>query len=154
MSKYLKLFNTYLQYQSYIEDLINFIRPNVSVCKDSPTVVYFNPSTTCNEITQYALSGNPTYPSTVAANATSFQLSFNYILSYVSTSCETTVINDSETVTIQIPQNQSTSSVTRSGTYTFHGIEIPYVFNNFKNTIYRQIYRRTKNELMISYESN
>lgn len=45
MSKYLKLFNTHSQYESYTADTSNFILPNVSYCKDQPTVVHYNPNT-------------------------------------------------------------------------------------------------------------
>ena len=42
MSKYLKLFETTSQYNEYINS-IDVVLPNVSVAKDAPTTVYFNP---------------------------------------------------------------------------------------------------------------
>lgn len=42
MSKYLKLFETTSQYNEYITS-INVVLPNVSVAKDAPLTVYFNP---------------------------------------------------------------------------------------------------------------
>lgn len=45
MGKYLKLFDTHSQYESYTADTSSFITPNVSYCKDQPTVVHYNPLT-------------------------------------------------------------------------------------------------------------
>ena len=42
MSKYLKLFETTSQYNEYITS-IDVVLPNVSVAKDAPSTVYFNP---------------------------------------------------------------------------------------------------------------
>ena len=42
MSKYLKLFETTSQYNEYINS-IDVVLPNVSVAKDAPSTVYFNP---------------------------------------------------------------------------------------------------------------
>ena len=43
MGLYLKLFDTHSQYENYTADTSNFILPNVSVCKDVPNVVHYNP---------------------------------------------------------------------------------------------------------------
>ena len=45
MSKYIKLFETTSQYDAYTADTTNFILPNLTLCKDAPTVVYYNPTT-------------------------------------------------------------------------------------------------------------
>lgn len=41
--KYLKLFNTHSQYESYTADTANFITPNVSYCLNVPNEVHYNP---------------------------------------------------------------------------------------------------------------
>ena len=41
--KNLKEFATTAQYEAYTADTANFILPNVSICNDNPTVVYYNP---------------------------------------------------------------------------------------------------------------
>ena len=43
MLKYLKKFKTTSQYNNYISDTVNFIKPNVSLCEDAPTTIYYNP---------------------------------------------------------------------------------------------------------------
>lgn len=43
MGKYLKLFETHNQYESYTADTSSFITPNVSYCKDQANVVHYNP---------------------------------------------------------------------------------------------------------------
>ena len=45
MSKYIKLFETTSQYDAYTADTTNFILPNLTLCKDAPSVVYYNPTT-------------------------------------------------------------------------------------------------------------
>ena len=42
MGKYIKIFNTHSQYESYTADT-QFILPNVSYCKDQTNVVHYNP---------------------------------------------------------------------------------------------------------------
>ena len=46
MSLYIKLFETTADYNAYEADAANFIKPNVSVCEDAPTTVYYNPTQT------------------------------------------------------------------------------------------------------------
>ena len=41
--EYIKLFDTTAQYNAYTADTTNFILPNVSVAKDAPTTVHYNP---------------------------------------------------------------------------------------------------------------
>ena len=53
MSKYLKLFETTSQYNEYINGS-DVVLPNVSVAKDSPKTVYFNPYVPMNIITYEA----------------------------------------------------------------------------------------------------
>ena len=43
MGKYIKLFDTHAQYESYTADTQNFILPNVSYCVDTPNEVHYNP---------------------------------------------------------------------------------------------------------------
>ena len=38
--KYLKLFKTTAEYESYIADSENFVRPNVSLCEDDNSVYF------------------------------------------------------------------------------------------------------------------
>ena len=42
--KYIKLFETTAGYQSYVADTANFITPNVSLCEDALTTVYYHPA--------------------------------------------------------------------------------------------------------------
>ena len=80
----------------------------------------------CSERHIYTLN-TTSYPQTVAASATSFELSFTYTDSYTSTTCEESVILDGDTVEIQISENLSTSARTISGTYVFNGsMNVPY----------------------------
>ena len=43
MGIYIKLFDTTAQYNTYTADTTNFILPNVSLAKDAPTTVHYNP---------------------------------------------------------------------------------------------------------------
>jgi hypothetical protein len=79
----------------------------------------------CSERHVYTLN-TTSYPQTVAASATSFELSFVYDDSYTSTTCEHSVITYTEYATIQISENHSTSARTISGTYVYNGMNIEY----------------------------
>ena len=74
----------------------------------------------------YTLIGNPTYPSTVAATATSFQMSFDYDDEYTSPACESSTTSGSSTVLVTITANPTTSARTISGSYDFDGLSVPY----------------------------
>jgi len=74
----------------------------------------------------YTLIGNPTYPSTVAATATSFQMSFDYDDVYTSPACESSTTSGSSTVLVTITANPTTSARTISGSYDFDGLSVPY----------------------------
>ena len=122
--KYTKLFNNYEQYVAYTAST-SFVRPNVSWC-DAEGKAYCTPPAFCEETHEYAVVGSPTYPESVPAIATSFDLSFNYTDTYTAMTCEESMVSSSETVSIAIEPNQSESARTISGVYTFHGISIPY----------------------------
>jgi hypothetical protein len=122
--KYTKLFNNYEEYVAYTAST-SFVRPNVSWC-DAEGKAYCTPPVFCEETHEYAVVGSPTYPESVPAIATSFDLSFNYTDTYTAMTCEESMVSSSETVSIAIEPNQSESARTISGVYTFHGISIPY----------------------------
>ena len=122
--KYTKLFNSHSEYVAYTAST-SFIRPNVSYCileEES----HCTPPDFCEEGHTYAIVGIPSYPDTVEASATSFDLSFEYIDTYITITCEEIVTQGSETVSISIPVNPTTQERTISGEYIFHDISIPY----------------------------
>ena len=123
--KYTKLFNNHDEYVAYTGSTA-FIRPNVSYCilEDEPhcTPAEFK----CQDNHVYEVIGEPSYPETVAASATSFTLSFDYKDTHTLISCEVIVTTDTDNVSIAIEKNPSTESRTISGSYDFHGIAIPY----------------------------
>ena len=123
--KYTKLFNNHNEYVAYTGSTA-FIRPNVSYCilEDEPhcTPADFK----CQDNHVYEVIGEPSYPETVAASATSFTLSFDYNDTHTLISCEVVVTTDTENVSVAIEENPSTESRTISGSYNFHGISIPY----------------------------
>ena len=124
--KYTKLFNNHNEYVAYTGSTA-FIRPNVSYCiqEDEP---HCTPQHFCQEVHIYELMGEPSYPSSVPASATSFDLSFSYTDTYTSTTCDQGSFMDGDTVTIPIEENPSMSARTITGTYVFHDISIPYSF--------------------------
>ena len=122
--KYTKLFNSHSEYVAYTAST-SFIRPNVSYCilEAEP---HCTPPDFCEEGHTYEVIGTPSYPSTVAASATSFELSFTYNDIYTTITCQQTVTSGESAVTIAIEENKTTSARTVSGVYNFHGIEIQY----------------------------
>ena len=120
--KYTKLFNNYDEYVAYITSE-GFIRPNVSYCIEEDES-HCTPQHFCQEAHIYELMGEPSYPSSVPARATSFNLSFSYTDTYTSTTCDQGSFMDGDTVTIPIEENPSMSARTISGTYVFHDINI------------------------------
>ncbi len=122
--KYTRLFSTHDDYVSYTAST-SFIRPNVSYCiqEDEP---HCTPTDFCEEGHTYEVIGTPSYPQTVAASATSFDLSFNYNDTYTTITCQQTITPGSDSVTIAIDENMTTSARTVSGVYIFHGVEIQY----------------------------
>ena len=124
--KYTKLFNNHSEYVAYTGSTA-FIRPNVSYCiqEDEP---HCTPQHFCQEVHIYELMGEPSYPSSVPASATSFELSFSYTDTYTSITCDQGSFMDGNTVTIPIEENPTTSARTITGTYVFHDITIPYSF--------------------------
>ena len=122
--KYTRLFNSHSEYVAYTAST-SFIRPNISYCilEDEP---HCTPPDFCEEGHTYEVIGIPSYPLTVAASATSFELSFNYNDIYTTITCEQTITSSSGSVTIAIDENKTTSARTISGIYYFHGIEIQY----------------------------
>jgi len=132
--KYIKLFNNHNEYTAYTAS-ISFVTPNLSWCKQENEGHCTPDSTACTEQHEYALVGEPSYPSTVAATATSFYLSFVYNDTYTATTCEEGTVQSSQTVSIEIGENPTTSDRTVTGTYTFHGIIIPYSLTQQGQTI-------------------
>lgn len=122
--KYTKLFSSHSEYVAYTAST-SFIRPNVSYCilEAEP---HCTPPDFCEEGHTYEVIGTPSYPSTVAASATSFELSFTYNDIYTTITCQQTATSGESTVTIAIDENMTTSARTISGVYNFHGIEIQY----------------------------
>ena len=124
--KYTKLFNNHNEYVAYTAST-EFIIPNVSYCKQEDES-HCTPQHFCQEVHIYELMGEPSYPSSVPASATSFDLSFTYTDTYTSVTCDQGSFMDGDTVTIPIEENPSMSARTISGTYVFHDISIPYSF--------------------------
>ena len=125
--KYTKLFNNHNEYVAYIASE-SFIRPNVSYCIQEDESHCTPISDLCIEQHIYEIMGDPSYPSSVPASATSFELSFTYTDTYTAETCEQGSFMDGDTVTIPIEENPSTSARTITGTYVFHDISIPYSF--------------------------
>lgn len=124
--KYTKLFNNHNEYVAYTAST-EFIIPNVSYCIQEDES-HCTPPHFCQEVHIYELMGDPSYPSSVPASATSFDLSFTYTDTYTSITCDQGSFMDGDTVTIPIEENPSMSARTISGTYVFHDISIPYSF--------------------------
>ena len=122
--KYTKLFDNHQEYVSYTASTA-FIRPNVSYCilEDEP---HCTASDLCQEGHTYELIGNPTYPSSIPATATSFTLSFEYNDIFTTIACQQTITSGSDEVSVTVPENFSESAVTIDGMYDFHGIIITY----------------------------
>ena len=125
--KYTKLFNQHSEYVAYTAST-SFIRPNVSWCIQEREAHCTPKNGQCTEQHVYEIMGEPSYPSTVPASATSFDLSFTYSDTYTATTCEEGSFMDGDTVTIGIEANPTTSARTISGAYVFHNISIPYSF--------------------------
>ena len=112
--KYTKLFNNHSEYVAYTASTA-FIRPNVSYCilEDEP---HCTPSDLCQEGHTYEVTST-TYPQTVAASATSFDLSFEYNDIYTVVTCEQTTTTGSSTAIIDIEENPTTSARTMHPRY-------------------------------------
>ena len=122
--KYTRLFNNHSEYTAYTASTA-FISPNVSYCileEDS----HCTPPDFCDEGHTFEVIGTPSYPSTVAASATSFGLSFDYNDIYTTIGCEQTIETGSSAVTISIDENMTTSARTVIGEYGFYDIKIQY----------------------------
>ena len=124
--KYTKLFINHDEYVAYTAST-EFVIPNVSYCIQEDES-HCTPQHFCQEVHIYELMGEPSYPSSVPASATSFDLSFSYTDTYTSITCDQGSFMDGDTVTIPIEENPSMSARTISGTYVFHDISIPYSF--------------------------
>jgi beta-galactosidase len=120
---YIKLFETHNEYESYVES--GLTRPNLSVCKDIPKEVHYNPRR-CEETTSYEIIGEPSYPSTVLATATSFVISFEYKRTDINYRCIKSVTQGSDSVEVIITENPSTEERVVSGNCNYHGLSIPY----------------------------
>ena len=106
--KYTKLFNNHDEYVAYTGSTA-FIRPNVSYCIQEDES-HCTPQHLCQEVHIYELMGEPSYPSSVPASATSFDLSFTYTDTYTSITCDQGSFMDGDTVTIPIEENPSMSA--------------------------------------------
>ena len=122
--RHAKLFNNHSEYEEYIVG-DGIALPNVAWCIQEHEA-HYDPPYPCFERHEYELVGNPTYPSTVPASATSFDLSFNYNDTFISRYCDETTTVSSNTVSIEISENLTTSARTISGSYSFNGMAIPY----------------------------
>ena len=125
--KYTKLFNNHSEYVAYTSST-SFIRPNVSYCIEEGES-YCTPVTEhCQENHIYALYGEPSYPSTIEADAISFQITYGYSDTYTSTTCESSVIYGEDNGTVNVEPNLTTSAKTISGTYhdSLRDIDISY----------------------------
>ena len=122
--KYLKQFNNHEGYTSFTATTA-FVKPNVSICiQDVHT--HFNPKT-CEVTSEYELIGEPSYPSTIEGDVTSFDITFDYKRTDTDNRCRQTVTSGSDSVTVECGQNPSTSDTrTVSGTVDYHGAEIEY----------------------------
>lgn len=126
--KYTKLFNQHSEYVAYTAST-SFIRPNVSYCilEDEP---HCTPASNmpCIEDHVYALVGTPTYPQSIGANDTSFEIAFQYSDTYTASTCDTGVTYGEDSDNVTVGANPTTSVRTISGTYhsTEYGIDIPY----------------------------
>ena len=126
MSLFIKLFNTTAEYNTYTADTANFILPNVSCAMDDLTTMYYNPNP-CEEETIYELVGEPSYPTEIDGSSASFNMTFNYKRTDIDIKCSRTFTYGSDTVTVEVGTNPSTSSPrTVEGTYDYHGLEIEY----------------------------
>lgn len=126
--KYTKLFNQHSEYVAYTASTV-FIRPNVSYCilEDEPHCTPAS-DTPCIEHHVYALVGTPTYPQSIGANDTSFQITFQYSDTYTASTCDTGVTYEEDSDNVTVGANPTTSARTISGTYhsTEYGIDVPY----------------------------
>lgn len=126
--KYTKLFEKHEDYVAYTASTI-FIRPNVSYCilEDEPHCTPASDAP-CIEHHVYALVGTPTYPQSIGANDTSFEITFQYSDTYTATTCDTGVKYGEDSDNVTVGANQTTSARTISGTYHSieYGIDVPY----------------------------
>jgi len=130
MSVYLKQFSTHSEYEAYIASE-GKVLPNVSICEDTKDV-HYSPNL-CEEETIYELVGEPSYPTEIDGESTSFNMTFNYKRTDIGIKCSKTITYGSDTVTVEIGTNPSTaSSRTVEGTYDYYGLEIEYSITQTK----------------------
>ena len=138
--EYLRQFENHEEYTSFTATTA-FIKPNVSICIEE-NEVHFNPMV-CEETSVYELVGEPSYPSTIEGDETSFDITFDYERTDTDNRCRQTVSSGSDSVTVEIGQNPSTSDTrTVSGTVVWNGVEIPYSLEQTK-MVYKITYRAT-----------
>lgn len=139
MGKYIKLFETTSQYNAYTADTSTFIKPNVSLCKDTPNEVHYNPWVETRVVAKYNVTStsNPTLigcdeyisgfseieidgvvqPSVVSAYT--FSTTGKHTIKYAltnNTNIDTQAFNRCSNMTsVVIPDN-----VTRIGNYAFN----------------------------------
>ena len=122
MAVYLREFANHAAYEAAESGLI---KPNVSLCAQEKEVHY--KQLVCEETTTYELVGSPSYPSEIEGSSSSFVMSFNYKKIDVDSKCNETITEGSDTVTVEIGTNPSTTtSRIVEGTYDYNGLEIEY----------------------------
>ena len=121
MGIYLKKFSAHTDYEAAKSSLMP---PNVSFCVSGPRGVHYKDY--CRPSTVYELVGNPSYPTTIQYDVTSFDINFNYKKTVTTSDCQKTVTNSADTVTVNCSENTGSSDRTVSGTVTWNGINIEY----------------------------
>ena len=124
--KYTKLFNNHEEYLAYTAST-SFNVPNVSWCKLEEEA-HCTPPNICQEEHEYALHGEPSYPSTVEADETMFTIEYEYSDTYTAKTCSTGITYNQDYGYVFISPNETTSARTISGVYhnDFLDIDVPY----------------------------
>ena len=124
--KYTKFFNNHDEYVAFTGST-NFILPNVSWCEQEGEA-HCTPPSLCQEEHEYALYGEPSYPSTLEADDTFFVINYGYSDTYTARTCQSGVTYGEDFGFVSIEPNETTSARTVSGVYHdgAHGIEVPY----------------------------
>lgn len=126
--KYTKLFNNHSEYVAFTAST-SFIVPNVSWCIQEEEA-HCTPASDmpCIEHHVYALVGTPTYPQSIGANDTSFEITFQYSDTYTARTCDTGVTYGEDSDYVTVGANPTTNVRTISGTYHSieYGIDVPY----------------------------
>ena len=124
--KYTKLFNNHEEYLAYTAST-SFNVPNVSWCIQEEEA-HCTPPNICQEEHEYALYGEPSYPSTIEADETMFKIEYEYSDTYTAKTCSTGITYGQDYGYVLISPNETTSARTISGVYhdDFRNIDAPY----------------------------